>query len=226
MAAGRKTGGRTKGTPNKPKAEILPPGEAISQAEEARLASVTTGPRTPKAVMLDAMLRFEGIGLGFLAKAEKMMKTRATTDKVAETAREGHKFIVAAVECATKVAPYIHARLLAVEARGDMTEDRAPFVVRVPAVMSDSAAWQQAVGAMVVEQMASQPPGHASPETLRHPALPQPAEPTPPPAPAPVVLTADQKGKISTAMPPGPRVAQPVGSQEWLESVNATRKAG
>lgn len=227
-----KTGGRTAGTPNKPKAEVIPPGsaEAIMQDEKARLdatlALAATGVRTPKAVMLDAMVRFENLGLGFLDKAEKMMKTRAGVAKIAEAAHEGHKFIVAAVECATKAAPYVHARLLAVEARGDMTEDKAPYVLRVPAVMPNSAAWQQAVGAMVAEQLASQPPGQADPTTLRHPALPQPAQPEPEPPPAPVVLTADSKGKISTVMPPGPRTVQPSGSQEWLDGINAARKAG
>ena len=48
--------------------------------------------------------------------------------------------MIAAVQCAEKVAPYIHARLLAVESRGDMTEDKAPFVIRAPMVMDDSSA--------------------------------------------------------------------------------------
>jgi hypothetical protein len=61
---------------------------------------------------------------------------------------EGHKFTIAAVQCAEKVAPYIHARLLAVESRRDMTQDKAPYVVRVPAVLADSTAWQTAVGAL------------------------------------------------------------------------------
>jgi len=218
-----KTGGRSKGTTNKPKPIVL---ENTPENQAMLAAAVTI--RTPKAVMLDAMLRFESIGLGFLAKADKLMKTRADPDKVADTAREGHKFIVAAVECATKVAPYIHARLLAVEARGDMTEDKAPYVVRVPSVMADSVAWQAAVGMAILEQAGGGAQAGGPVEPMAHPALPQPqAEPAPAPAPPPVPLVADQKtGRISTAMPPGPATVKPTGSQEWLDTVAASRKAG
>jgi Natural resistance-associated macrophage protein len=64
-----KTGGRTKGVPNKPKPEILPPGspEAIYEAEVARAVVIAPqehlNVRTPKAVMLDAMVRFENHGV-------------------------------------------------------------------------------------------------------------------------------------------------------------------
>jgi hypothetical protein len=104
--------------------------------------------RTPKAVMLNAMVRFENLSQTLFARAERMAKTRAAPDKIAEITHEARKCVAAAVQCAEKVAPYIHARLLAIESRGDMTEDKAPFVVRVPTVMSSSQEWQ----AMVSQQ--------------------------------------------------------------------------
>lgn len=228
MAKGRKTGGRIKGvSKNKERIvvpEVLPPETAESMiAETARAMVLASSPvRTPKAVMLDAMMRFESLGFGFLAKADRMMKKGYATAKVAETAQEGHKFIVAAVECATKAAPYVHARLLAIESRGDMTQDKAPYVVRVPSVMADSSAWQTAVGAAIIEGEVVQVASGGQPMALPHPAAPQPVVPEGPPAPAPMVLGID-KGKI-TAMPAGPRVVQPEGSEQWLAAVQAERR--
>ena len=184
--------------------------------------------RTPKAVILDAMMRFENLGLGFLAKADRMMKTRAAADKVAEAAHEGHKYIVAAVECATKAAPYVHARLLAVESRGDMTEDKAPFVVRVPAVVADSKAWQAVVGSEILDMEAAQAASGPRTEALPHPAVSGSTDnsnaPAATPAPLPVVLAVDPKTSRITAMPPGPKIVQPVGAQEWLDAVAAERR--
>ena len=62
MAPGFKTGGRTKGTPNKPRPIIL-----ASTEENRELLAMAAVMRTPKAVMLNAMLRFERIGLSLLA---------------------------------------------------------------------------------------------------------------------------------------------------------------
>ena len=73
MAPGFKTGGRTKGTPNKPRPIILAPTE-----ENRELLAMAVVMRTPKAVMLDAMLRFESIGLTLLAKAERLAETKAS----------------------------------------------------------------------------------------------------------------------------------------------------
>ena len=132
-----------------------------------------------------------------------------SASQIAMLATEGHKFMIAAVQCAEKVAPYIHARLLAVESRGDMTEDKAPYVVRVPMVMDDSSAWQAAVGAALGEAVASKAPSGAPPAAL----------------PDPVPLVTDQKtGRISTIMPARPVVVKPTGTQEWLESVASQRK--
>jgi hypothetical protein len=97
-------------------------------------------------------------------------------------ATEGHKFTIAAVQCAEKVAPYVHARLLAVESRGDMTQDKAPYVVRVPAVLADSTAWQAAVGPALGEAAASTAPSGTQPVVLADP------RPSPPPVPAASVV--------------------------------------
>jgi hypothetical protein len=230
MAKGRKTGGRIKGvSKNKPKRHVLPPDTAKGLLDEAaRALTLVSAPvRTPKAVMLDAMFRFENLGLGFLAKAEKLMKTRADPEKAAELAREGHRFIVAAVECATKAAPYIHARLLAVESRGDMTQDEAPFVIRVPSVVQASPAWQAAVMAEAAEIEASRPAIPPRPEVSAPVAAFAPPKPPAPPATTPVVLEADQDTSRIRAMPVGPVTIKPAG-QDWLDSVMSEqkRKAG
>jgi hypothetical protein len=191
------------------------------------------------------------LGRGFLLKADKMMKTGASHNKVAAVAQDGHKFIVAAVECATKVAPYIHARLLAVESRGDMTEDKAPFVLRAPLVMPSSEEWQamasqqgaaldnldkaerKAIQEHLREREATRKPPivESAPrasgdrlEGMPHPAMPSGSAGSGVPASEPVVLVADQKTSRITAMPVGPVVLKPAGSsEEWLES---TRKVG
>jgi hypothetical protein len=214
MAPGFKTGGRTKGTPNKPRPIIL-----ASTGENRELLAMAAVMRTPKAVMLDAMLRFESIGLSLLAKAERLAETKASASQIAMLATEGHKFMIAAVQCADKVAPYIHARLLAVESRGDMTEDKAPYVIRAPMVMDDSSAWQAAVGAALGEAVASTAPSGAQ------------AAPLAPPVPdsalvaKPVSLVADLKtGGISTIMPAAQVTVRPTRTQEWLDAVAAGQR--
>lgn len=100
-----------------------------------------------------------------------------------------------------------------------------PFVLRAPMVLADSAEWQAAVGAAILEGEAFQSNRERQPEALPHPALPQPSVPEIPPAPAPAVLAADPKtGRISTIMPAGPVVVKPSGSQEWIEQVTADRR--
>jgi len=129
LTYGYKTGGKVKGTRNKPKPEILPPTEALALVEQTRALALQlpSAVRLPKAVMLDAMVRFEQLGLQYLEQAQKKLKRGANVAAVADFAREGHRMIAAAVECATKVAPYIHARLLAIESRGDGVDRIAPF---------------------------------------------------------------------------------------------------
>jgi hypothetical protein len=156
--------------------------------------------RTPKAVMLDAMLRFESIGLSLLAKAERLAETEASASQIAMLATEGHKFMIAAVQCADQVAPYVHARLIAMQG-DEKDKDKPSFVVRAPAVMADSSAWQAAVGAAIIEREAVRSGGQ------------------------PAAFVADQKSsRISTMMPARPVVVKPTGSQEWLESVAAGQR--
>jgi hypothetical protein len=100
-----------------------------------------------------------------------------------------------------------------------------PFVLRAPMVLEDSMAWQAAVGAAVIDMEASPAASGGRPEVLPV-ALPHPAQPQPSaPGALPVALTPDQKTGRITVMPPGPRVVQPAGSAEWLDSVAAQRKA-
>jgi hypothetical protein len=207
-----KTGGRARGTPNKPKQiGVLTKPRPIKLTQQDReLIVMAQVMRTPKAVILEAMVKFETLGKGLLAKADNLMKTRGDPKKAAELAEEGYKYIVAAVECATKVAPYIHARLLAVESRGDMTADRPPYVLRAPTVMANGEAWQAAVGAAAIEREAVQVPSGGQPLALLDPR-PSLAPPTPERAQVatPMALVADQKsGRISTMMPAGLRLVK------------------
>ena len=223
MAPGRKTGGRVRGVSNnKPKIKL------DDTDENRELVAMAQLMRTPKAVILDAMMHFETLGRGFLAKADKMMKTRAEAEKIAAAADAGHRYIIAAVKCAAEVAPYIHAKLSPIESRGDMTQDKAPYVVRVPAVLADSTAWQAAVGAALGEAVASTAPSGAQPVAFADPRPSPPPVPDPALVAKPVPLGADLKtGRISTITPAGHATARPTGTQEWLDAVAASqRKAG
>jgi hypothetical protein len=222
MAPGFKTGGRTKGTPNKPRPITLAPTEANREL----LAKVAVM-KTPKHVMLEAMVRFENIGASLLANAKQLAETNAGASalEIARLTTEGHKYIIAAVECAKAAAPYVHARLLAIESRGDMAQDEAPIVIRAPAVHQDSEAWAVAVRAEANEREAVHVANGGQLAALpdRGPSAP----PTPNCAQVakPVALVADQKSdRISTRMPAGPIVLKPNGTQEWLESVAADQR--
>ena len=220
---GLKTGGRKKGSLNKPKpVEVAPNPVDLARDEAARAMQIilpNTTVRTPKAVILDAMMHFEELAIGLINQA----KAKLETDPEGATVlgMQGQKFLIAAVECATKAAPYVHARLLSVESRGDMTEDKAPFVIRAPSVMDDSSAWQAAVGASLLDLEAQ----GGRTEALAHPAQAQVPVKEALPAPLPVVLGPDPKTSRITAMPAGPRVVQPAGTQEWLDRVAQERKA-
>jgi len=152
--------------------------------------------------MLDAMMFFDRMAR---QSAEQLDYGAAT------------KYMVSAVQVAEKVAPFIHARLLAVESR---TEDKAaPFVVRAPAVMADSSAWQAAVGAAVIDMEAAQSPSAGRTEVSAHPAQQHAPEPQNAPAATAVALMNDPKTNRITVMPPGPRVVQPSGTEQWLASI-------
>ncbi len=210
MAPGRKTGGRIKGSRNKPKALFLAP----TDENRALMAMAPTAEvRTPKAVMLAAMLKFERMSDVLMAKAERMTDEKSPFEEIKQVVTESHKFTLAAVACAEKAAPYVHARYLAIETRTE--EKAAPFVIRAPAVAMDSSSWQATVGSEIMDMEAAQMPMARSNEV----AIPEPQTPQTAPAPSAVVLTTDPKTNKITVMPPGPRVVQPNGSQEWLESI-------
>lgn len=190
-----KTGGRTAGVPNKPKPIILSP-EELEKGRQ--LALISTEVRSPKSVMLDAMLYFDQMARDYHAQYEY--------EKAA-------KFMASAVQVAREVAPYVHARLLAVETRND--ESKPAFVIRAPAVMGDSASWQAMVG--VAADLEAQSGAVVSQTEMG--ATSEPQEPKPAPATTPVVLEADHKTGRITVMPPGPRVVQPDGSAEWLAGI-------
>ena len=86
------------------------------------------------------------------------------------------KYSVAAVQCSRKGGS-LYARQVAGSIESRTEEKAAPFVVRAPAVMADSSAWQAAVGAAVVDMEAAQSPGNGvsvrqteAEVTLPHPA--------------------------------------------------------
>jgi len=210
-----KTGGKVKGAKNKPKPIILEP---TDENRALVLMAPTADIKTPKAVMLSKMMMFDRLSDMTMAQAERM----TGVDK-AEAIMASYKFALAAVSCAKEAAPYVHARLIAMESREGAAE-RVPYVVRAPAVMADSASWQAAVGAAVLEIEAAQVPSGGQPAvsgvSTTSTAVARPIEPVP----APVALVADQKTGRVTVMPPGPRVVQPAGTAEWLERVAAEKR--
>jgi hypothetical protein len=217
MAPGRKTGGRIAGvSKNKPKPLKLPD----TEANRALIAMAPTAEfRSPKAVMLSAMMKFERMSDVLMAKAERMTGEQQPYEDIKQVVAEAHKFTFAAVNCADRVAPYIHARLIAVQ--GEAAADKPAFVIRAPAVMSDSSAWQAAVGAAVVDMEAQSGSVVRQNEVAATQVAP---EPKATPAPSPVVLANDPKTNRITVMPPGPRVVQPTGTAEWLARVETERR--
>jgi hypothetical protein len=193
-----KTGGRRKGSANRPKPVVLSPDEAA----QSRALTIVTEIPTPKSVMMNAMIMLDGL-------AKKHFEIQDYGPAL--------KYLQAAVAVADRVAPYIHARLLSVESRSE--EKAAPFVVRAPAVMADSSAWQAAVGAAVIDMEATQSPSAGRTEVSAHPAQQQAPEPQNAPPATAVALMNDPKTNRITVMPPGPRVVQPNGTQAWLDSI-------
>ena len=213
-----KSGGKTRGSRNKPKPIVLEP---TDENRALVLMAPTADIKTPKAVMLSKMMMFDRLSDMMMDQAGRL----TGVDKE-EAIMASYKFAMAAVSCAKEAAPYIHARLIAMESR-EGAEERVPYVVRAPAVMVDSAAWQAAVGAAVLDIEAAQVPSGGQPAvsgvSTASTASDRPIEPVS----APVALVADQKTGRVTVMPPGPRVVQPAGTVEWLERVAAEkRRAG
>ena len=164
--------------------------------------------RTPKAVMLDAMLRFERIGLSLLAEAERLAETKASASQIALLATEGHKFMIAAVQCAEKVAPYCVRGCSRSKSRGRHDRDKAPYVIRAPMVMDDSTTWQAAVERREAKQW--HPRRRAEPRQRLCRTL--------------CLRDRSERAGSTTIMPARPVVVKPTGTQEWLESVASQRK--
>jgi hypothetical protein len=116
---------RAMGTPNKPKPIVLVP-----SAQTRALLLTAADVLTPKAVMMEGMKYF-------YQKAQERERS-----KDFDGAQEAW---IRCVEVAVRVAPFVHPRLLAIESRGDLTDDRVPFVLRAPAVMDSSQKWQEMV---------------------------------------------------------------------------------
>ena len=201
MAPGRKTGGRIAGVSrNKPKPIKLPDTE-----ENRALVLAATQVLTPKGVMAEAMKRYYDMAHGFQRDNNQAEENKAWG---------------ACVAVAKELAPFVHARYLAVESRSE--EKAAPFVVRAPAVMADSSAWQAAVGAAVIDMEAAQSPSAGRTEVSAYPAQQQAPEPQNAPPATAVALMNDPKTNRITVMPLGPRVVQPSGTEQWLASIKKT----
>jgi hypothetical protein len=239
-----KTGGRTKGTKNKIKPIILAPTEE-NRHLTLMAPTLAREVKTPKTVILEAMMRFDNLSIELMAKAKRMAKSGRPFEEIRDVMSESYRFTIAAVHCAVQAAPYVHARLLAIESRGDMTDEQAPFVLRAPTVVEDSDKWQalvsresavldkaerKAVEEHLRDREATRQPqvennaprvSGGSLATIPHPAMPSGSAETDVPAPMPAPLMADPK--TSRIMPANPVVIKPAGAQEWLDSVAAAR---
>jgi hypothetical protein len=185
-----KVGGKVKGSKHGPK-----PLKMADTPQNRAALVLATEIRTPKAVMLDAMAFFDTMA--------RQYHQGKDYDKAA-------KFMASAVQVAEKVAPYIHARLIAV---ADNTKrETVPFVVRTPSVITDSTAWQAATGMPSIEVNAPGVP-NMPPAPMPHPAAPQAQQTAIP-----------EIARPSTAMPVGPATLQPAGAEEWLNNIAQGRK--
>lgn len=218
MTYGRKTGGRIKGSRNKPKAFVIDPTaenlELLAAIAADRLAADKPETSTPKAVMLGAMHHFEDLATALMLQA----KERVLTDPQLATdlGIQAQKFLLAAVQCAEKVAPYMHAKLLSIESRGDNAQDDLPFVVRAPAVVLESSEWERlAIGVLPPEP--SVRPAVVVPGALQEEGRNQVGQMT-------QVVHDAPPARPSTQMPPGPRVISPASTEEWLAQVASDRK--
>ena len=103
---------------------------------------------TPKEAMAKGMAYFERKAQELLNMVEK---ARADGIPISETGPEMKlikEYQEAMIDCAAKLAPYIHPRLAAVEVR---TEQVQPFVVRVPAIDSTSQTWADRVAGKIID---------------------------------------------------------------------------
>lgn len=123
MAAGKKTGGRRKGTKNKLTVQ------REKQADAVAAAAIAAG-LDPLQIMLDNMRHFQQVAIDAEATlagltAEEINGQAATPEEqfklLLAKAKQAAGLRVMASEAARDAAPYIHPRLSAVEHSGGMT---------------------------------------------------------------------------------------------------------
>jgi hypothetical protein len=121
MAKGRKSGGRTKGTPNK----------ATQKRIEAAVAALD-GKITPLEVMLQNMEFAHNKGQEVLEKITNGL-TEADGSPV-DVLKELLRFRGMAQECAKDAAPYVHPKLAAIEHSSDPDNPLFPTRIEVTIV--------------------------------------------------------------------------------------------
>jgi hypothetical protein len=97
MATGSKTGGRTKGTPNK--------------ATAAKAAEIAASGLTPLDFAITTMRRYAAKAEAWEQIADDEMATPSERAEAAKTAREYTQF---AMDAAKTAAPYVHPKLTAI----------------------------------------------------------------------------------------------------------------
>src|ERR1700678_2418688 len=109
MAIGRKTGGKVKGvSKHGPKPIKLPD---TAENRQLVLMAPTAEIRTPKAVMLDAMIFLDRMARDSFEKQDYVPAL---------------KYMQASVQVAERVAPYVHARLL-IAVQGEAAADKPAY---------------------------------------------------------------------------------------------------
>jgi hypothetical protein len=134
-----KYGGRKKGSVNKPK--------IIKGVRELIPEEVMNG-KTPKVILLEIMLRFYHQGEHYFKKLQESIEAKQGWMTVAEIVEMNDmviKYNLAAAEIATKVAPYCHPKLVAIEDNRDDAGNEEKMVVRAPMVIENSEQWESMV---------------------------------------------------------------------------------
>lgn len=177
----------------------------LPDTPENRVVALMTEPRLPKAVMLDAMRNFENLAQGLMAQAHETMATDPGIG--IELGMQGMKFLMAAVNCAEKVAPYIHAKLISIDDRRE-GDGKASFVVRAPMVIENSEDWE-----LAAQSLAKHEPVTIGPAVVSHAVKPAPAPEQKSQAAKPAPAPPQPRG---APMPAGPKTVKALGTDEWL----------
>jgi hypothetical protein len=215
MAPGFKTGGRKKGSKNKPKPRAL----TVQESENVRLGEilqpVRTGPLTPKALMLEKMQHFDDCARAIMDSVPQLIAQGHKPEKLVGLLAESRNYNMAAIQCADRVAPYVHGKIASVDENKD--PEAKPFVVRAPDVIQDSTKWERQSSQFSLFEHPA-PMASASPAAASGPSIEEA------PVNAAHVQDMPAHGSPSTQMPLGPRNVAPSGSQAWLEQVALGQK--